>query len=128
MSEWVVQAVVVKVHDGDTITVEADLVKRDEDLGWHTRNQQRISSVIHVRILHINAPELSTPEGKTAQKAASTLLPPGTIVTLTSHALDKYGRSLGTLTLPDGTDYGTWMLEHGYAVPYEGGTRLSDSS
>lgn len=108
--EWVVQGVVINVHDGDTITV-------DVDLGWY------LTYRVHVRILHINAPELSTPEGKVAQQAAASHMPAGSIVILTSHALDKYGRSLGSLALPDGTDFGQWMLDHGYAVPYEGGAR-----
>lgn len=108
--EWIVPATVLSVHDGDTATVMADL-------GW------RITLQVTVRILHINAPELATPEGKGARDYAKTLLVVGSLVTLASKELDKYGRSLGTLTLGDGTDFGSLMIAGGYAVPYEGGPR-----
>lgn len=108
---WVVPAVVVSVHDGDTITVNADL-------GWH------ITFLVHVRIAHINAPELPTPEGKAARVFLAALLPNEfTIVMLTSHSLDKYGRTLGTIALADGRDVGAAMLAAGHAVVYEGGAR-----
>ena len=104
---WNVPGVVVYVHDGDTVTL-------DLDLGWYLTYRQ------HVRVAHINAPELSTPEGKVSAAFVIALLPPGTLVTLNSIGLDKYGRSLGEITLPDGRDLGTIMLSQGLAVPYEG--------
>ena len=104
---WNVPGVVVYVHDGDTVTL-------DLDLGWYLTYRQ------HVRVAHINAPELATPEGKLSAAFASQLLPPGTIVALSSIGLDKYGRSLGEILLPDGRDFGTIMLSMNFAVPYEG--------
>jgi len=36
---------------------------------------------------------------------------------------DKYLRLLGTITLPDGTDYGTAMIKSGSARAYDGKTK-----
>jgi micrococcal nuclease len=108
--EWTVPARVVQVHDGDTITVVCDL-------GW------KINCQVSVRIAHINAPELATPEGKAADAFVLTFCKAGDEVTLTSHSLDKYGRTLGSITLTDGRDFGTIMLAAGAALPYEGGKR-----
>ena len=102
---WRVPGIVVSVHDGDTATL-------DLDLGWFLTNRQP------VRVAHLNAPELSTPEGVLARDAARAWLPVGTKVELVSTGLDKYGRSLGVITLPDGRDFGTLMLDAGFAVPY----------
>lgn len=106
-TEWTVPATVVRVIDGDTVVVTLDL-------GWWIYKED------HVRVAHINAPELSTDAGKAARTYADMLLQPGTAVTIVSHSLDKYGRALGTITLPDGSDFGTKMLSSGHAVPYEG--------
>jgi endonuclease YncB( thermonuclease family) len=91
-------------------------VHLDIDLGFFTWIIDR-----SVRIAGINAPELSTAEGKTARDFSMTLLPVGTKVQLRSHSLDKYGRVLGSITLPDGTDYGVAMVAAGMAVLYDGG-------
>lgn len=107
---WVVPGVVVAVHDGDTVTL-------DLDLGWF------LTLRAHIRVAHINSPELVTAAGKVAAKRAKELLPVGTKVELASVGLDKYGRSLGTIALPDGRDLSATMLQEGLAVPYEGGAR-----
>lgn len=113
---WTVPGVVVRVHDGDTVLAALDL-------GWH------LLLSVSIRLAHINAPELSTPEGQTAAAFARQLLAPGAAVMVRSERLDKYGRTLATITLPtayqaaDGrttTDFGTAMLWTGNAVPYEG--------
>jgi endonuclease YncB( thermonuclease family) len=110
VNEWTVPATIQSVYDGDTVTAQADL-------GWH------ISFVVHIRLAHIDAPELRTPEGEPARSFLLSLIPVGSFVTLTSHSLDKYGRTLGTLTLADGRDVSVEMLAAGHAVPYEGGAR-----
>lgn len=98
------------MHDGDTVTL-------DIDLGWFLTSRQ------HVRVAHINAPELNTAAGKLSARRAQALLPPGTPVELLSTGLDKYGRSLGIIVLPDGRSLGDILLSEGLAVPYEGGAR-----
>jgi endonuclease YncB( thermonuclease family) len=77
--------------------------------------------VLSCRVFGINAPELSNPDGsgKAALAYAQQLCPPGTKVTVTSHGYDKYGgRFDGSLTLPDGSDFGQAMIAAGQAVPY----------
>jgi micrococcal nuclease len=99
-------AKVVRVVDGDTVHLNIDL-------GFFTWIIDR-----SVRIIGINAPELSTAEGKVARDFAMNLLPVDTHVSLNSHSLDKYGRVLGSITLPNGTDYGSAMIAAGQAVVY----------
>ena len=52
-------------------------------------------------------------------------LPEGLNVILTSTKLEKYGRVLGSLRLPDGTDYAQALVKAGHAKPYNGGTRTT---
>lgn len=110
MTVWTVPATVVEVHDGDT----ARLVL---DLGWH------ITLTENVRLLGVDAPELSTAAGKVVRDFVQGLLPAGAAVTFASHELDKYGRPLGRLTLPDGRDLSAVLIETGHGVPYDGGKR-----
>lgn len=108
---WRVHGAVVDVHDGDT-------VRLDLDLGWRVWLRDE-----RVRIAHIDAPELSTPQGKIAALALRQLLPPDTLVQVDSIGRDKYGRLLAELTLADGSSVGEYMLAKGNARPYEGGAR-----
>lgn len=106
MTTWIVPAAILDWHDADTATVRADL-------GWGIQYKTR------VRIEHCNAPELATPAGKAALAWCHAFLPPGLTVTLTSRKLEKYGRVLGSLTLPNGQDYCAALIQAGHAVPYE---------
>lgn len=110
-SAWTVPATVTDVHDGDTVRVTADL-------GWW------VQIVTLVRVVGINAPELSTPAGKAARTFALTLVKPGDRVTLVSKKLlgstEKYGRVLADLTLADGTDFAAAMIAAGHALPWDG--------
>ena len=97
-------AVVFDVHDGDTVTLVIDL-------GWDLTLKGRC------RVYGINAPELSTKEGQAARDYARVLLPLGEVVRVLSHDWDKYGgRFDGDLTLPDGRDFATLMVESGHAI------------
>jgi endonuclease YncB( thermonuclease family) len=58
---WRFRADLLDVHDGDTITVLADC-------GFNAR------MAVHVRLAGIDAPELVTPEGKTAAAALALFL------------------------------------------------------
>lgn len=102
---WTVPATVQRVIDGDTCELLLDL-------GW------RVTYRANARIIGVNAPEVSTAEGRAARDWARNLLPAGTTVTFTSKSLDKYGRPLGSVILPDGRDYATALLEAGHAAPY----------
>lgn len=110
MTTWTVPATVLEVHDGDTVRCLCDL-------GWH------ISLTTPVRVAGVDAPELSTDAGKAARDFVVGLLPAGTLVTLVSHSLDKYGRVLGSVTLPDGRDLTAVLIEAGHGVAYDGGPR-----
>lgn len=107
---WRYPATALRVLDGDTITARLNL-------GVATRY------VNGVRVQHINTPEGDTPAGVDATTYARTILPAGTPVTVTSHRLEKYGRVLGDLLLPDGHDYGTALRNAGHATAYNGGKR-----
>ena len=99
-------AVVTSWHDGDTCHIDLDL-----GFGVHEES-------FSCRIYGINAPELSTDAGKAALAYALKICPNGTNVTVVSHGWDKYGgRFDGSLTLPDGSDFGKAMLDAGQAVP-----------
>ncbi len=104
MSHWLYEGIVTKVYDADTITVDLDMGMRVWQKG------------VKVRLFGVNAPELTTPEGKVARDAVRELVPLGTRVGIMSHAFEKYGRLLGTLTLAD-INLNLWLVENGYAVP-----------
>lgn len=108
-------AVVIKEIDGDT--VHADI-----DLGFHVWLRD-----ISLRFAGINAPEISTPEGKNAAAALATLLPVGTLLVIrtTKRPDDKYGgrydawlrRADDPTPAVHNTWVNRWMVDHGYAVP-----------
>jgi endonuclease YncB( thermonuclease family) len=99
-------AVVLDVHDGDTMTLVLDL-------GFD------LTLKAHCRMKGINAPELSTTAGQDSRRFALTLAKPGDLVHTTSYGWDKYGgRYDGTVQLPDGRDFATVMLQAGMAVPF----------
>ena len=85
--------------------------------------------VDHVRISGIDTPEHVMPPAQAAcevalgihaSEVASTILHHGDAVTGTwdGHSQEKYGRLLGTVTLADGTDYGSEMVKRGVARVY----------
>ena len=104
---------VVDVRDGDTVLLDLDLGfgftlnARD----WDGRAQ------LSCRVFGINCPELNTLTGKDALAFAKTLLLPGQRCKVLSHGWDKYGgRFNGTITMEDGRDYATTMIENGHAI------------
>ena len=107
---------VVKVYDGDTITVAAYL---DSD-----------RSVIYrfsVRLNGINSPEIkgkTENEKKLAKQSRDALYNfiYGKIIKLENISMEKYGRLLADVVC-DGINVNTWMLENKYAVSYDGGTK-----
>lgn len=99
------KAVVDKVVDGDTIHMRLDI---GFDITIYGR----------CRVYGINAPEVRTAAGQTAKLFAQSLLGPGDDVSVVSHSWDKYGgRFDGTITLSDGSNFATLMLNAGHAVP-----------
>lgn len=107
-------ATLVAVHDGDTITVTVDL-------GF------RVAVTTPVRLLGINAPELSTAAGKvSAEWTRQWFGTYGTTLTIVSAKSldeygDKYGRYLATVYIRGGTQsFNDAIVAAGYALPWDG--------
>ncbi len=107
---------VIKVYDGDTITLAAKLPH-------DTSPVYRFS----VRLTGIDTPEIkgaSTREKELAKKARTALSDHilGKIVYLEDVSTEKYGRLLATVFY-ENTNINQWMLDNKYAVAYDGGTK-----
>lgn len=105
---------ILRHHDADTSWVTVDL-------GFDCAIK------ISIRWDGIDAPELSTPEGKAALAYVSGILPPATHCTLTTlkDKKEKFGRYLGTFWVrpDDETSVNQLLIDEGYAWPYAGGAR-----
>jgi endonuclease YncB( thermonuclease family) len=114
---------VVKVYDGDTITVATPL---DYTRAPIYRFQ--------VRLRGIDTPEIrgSSPEEKTAATKVRDALAAKVLnqkVFLQNIDTEKYGRVLADVFLDEPQSprqsISEWMLEHHYAVTYNGGTKAA---
>lgn len=111
---WTYYGTVLRIHDGDTFTV-------DLDLGLFITRKN-----MPVRIAGINAPELSNPSGagKAALTFLETLISVGDLLRLDSvdgQFYEKYGRLLAkpyTTRDPVPMDVAGLMLGTGHAVAY----------
>lgn len=92
-------AKVIKISDGDTITI---------------LTQQR--KQIKVRFYGIDAPELKQPYGKKSKQFLANLIA-GEVVEVDENGKDKYKRTIGTIYL-DGTDINAQIVANGYAWAY----------
>jgi len=97
------RAKVVKVHDGDTITVETDF--RDFNFP--------------VRFLNTDAPELKDPGGRDSQSwlAEKILNKEVDIIINRSQRVGKYGRLLGKI-FSEGVDINEESIRAGKATPF----------
>lgn len=107
---------VIKVYDGDTITIATKLPYND--------------SVIYrfsVRLIGIDSPEI---KGSTEIEKRLAILSRdalhklifGKIVRLEDVGTEKYGRLLANVYLDD-INVSDWMVQNGYAVKYNGGKK-----
>ncbi len=108
---------VLKVYDGDTVTVAA-----------------RVHGGLYkwsIRIRGIDTPEMNSSDGvekhkaQLAQQALQQRLMPfsvGKIVYFEDVKYDKYGRILATL-YHDGENIGNWLIGEGHAKEYNGGSK-----
>lgn len=116
MSVRVVTGELVRIVDGDTAHFILSpgwgillMPKLGEDPGYGT-----------VRIVHEDgsswdAPDLDTPaERNAAKEALATLLTVGKKYTIVSHTIEKYGRTLASIRLPDGRDVAATMVSMGH--------------
>lgn len=115
------KGIVIKVYDGDTITIASKL--------------PYISSPLYrfqVRLSGIDSPELKSKlkEEKEAamisQKALEKLLLYKTVY-LKEVGLEKYGRILSNIYVDNGDKellfVNKWLLDNKYAIPYDGKTK-----
>jgi micrococcal nuclease len=110
---------VIKVYDGDSFTIASEM--------------PFINSPIYrfsVRLSGIDCPEI---KGKTiiekelainARDALANKIMNKTI-TLKNVSLEKYGRILADVYC-DGVHINQWMLDNKFALPYDGGTKVSE--
>ena len=108
---------VIKVYDGDTITIAAKLPYSQSPV-------YRIA----VRLNGIDTPEIkgqTQKEKDLAKKIRDTLQTKlmDKIVQLKNTSLEKYGRLLADVYLDD-VCINVWMIEQGFAVAYSGGTKV----
>lgn len=95
-----VEATVLSIGDGDTITV--------------TQGNKKTK----VRLACIDAPETSqTPYGMDARRSLQALLPLGSEVTLKIKATDRYGRSVSEVTKVD-INLNQYLIASGNAFVY----------
>jgi endonuclease YncB( thermonuclease family) len=89
---------VVRVHDGDTLTLLVD----------HRQ--------IRVRLVEIDAPELGQAFGRRSRDSLAGMCA-GTTATITEHGRDRYGRALGRVTCA-GIDSNAEQVRRGLAWVY----------
>ena len=112
---------VIKVYDGDTITIACRIYN-----GYSLVEPPELYR-FSVRLNGIDSPEMKSRhenEKKLAhvsQEALSNLIF-GKIVTLQNVSMEKYGRVLADVYLGS-LNVNQWMLEGGYVVKYDGGTK-----
>ena len=107
---------VIKVYDGDTITIAAKLPYSESPV-------YRVS----VRLNGIDTPEIKgeTQKEKDLAKQVRDSLKVkimGKIVQLKNTSSEKYGRLLADVYVDD-ICINDWMIEQGFAVKYNGGTK-----
>ena len=106
-------AMVVHVYDGDTVHLVFEYF--GQLFKWH------------VRIAHVDTPELRTKnleEKKKGYEVRDKLIEliQDKIVDIVCLDFDKYGRVLAEITYND-ERIDKWLIDRGYAKPYEGKTK-----
>ena len=112
----VTQGKVIKVYDGDTITIASKLPFRNSPI-----------YKFPVRLIGIDSPEIkgkSDAEIALAKQSRDALndLIFGKTVKLRDVSTEKYGRLLANVYV-DGLHVNKWMLDNKYAIEYDGGTK-----
>jgi micrococcal nuclease len=111
------KGIVIKVYDGDTITIASKLPIKKSPL-------YRFS----VRLAGIDTPEIHGPFKEKAILAKNTLsnLVLNKEVHLKNIRNEKYGRILADVFVND-LNVNMWMLDHNHAVVYSGGKKEASS-
>jgi micrococcal nuclease len=90
--------------------VDGDTLYLNVDLGFH------VSRVTNVRLARCNAPELREVGGLEAKGALARLVTEKKLI-LRSEKVDVYGRAIGEIVLPDGSNVTDRMIADGFARP-----------
>jgi endonuclease YncB( thermonuclease family) len=107
-------------HDGGVIAGRARVIDGDTIVIGRT----------HIRLLGIDAPEsdqtctdADNRIWRCGQAATRVLLAriAGRPLTCATAGFDRYGRTLATCALPDGSDVEAWMVQQGWALAYYSG-------
>ena len=111
---------IVRVYDGDTVTIAARMQIDGVDIPKLFRYS--------VRLRRIDSPEMKTKNKKEKELAiksrdALSQLIMGKMVSFIDVEYDKYGRILAEVLTEDGINVSDWMIKCGYAVTYDGGTK-----
>ena len=116
---------VVKVYDGDTITIATKLpiIPLDKQPVYR----------FSVRLNGIDTPEMkgSDDEEKECARRAKEFMIENVMnkqVKLEDVQLEKYGRLLATVISPDNKNMNELMVQKRYAVKYDGGTKICPKS
>lgn len=112
------EGIVVKVYDGDTITIVSRLPYEDSPYYKFS-----------IRLAGIDTPEIKGKSEQEKIKAVQardelTALILNKCVELKNIQTEKYGRILADVYL-DNLHLNKWLIEQGHAVPYNGGTKQS---
>jgi endonuclease YncB( thermonuclease family) len=107
---WQGKGIIISVADGDTMHAGIDL---GFGIELHTK----------LRVAGVQAPELATIGGSDATQFLAALCPPGSVVMVNSKRLDKYGRAEAVITLEDGRDLATEIINSGHGIPADDRTK-----
>jgi len=116
IKQYIYPGEILRIVDGDTVNVRLILI--DTDLGFNAVT--RLTHDIKLRLGGINAPEMSTQEGKNAKQFLSSVLPVGSqcIVYTVKDRTEKYGRYLAWIYLDDKVCVNDLMISSGNATEY----------
>ena len=113
------EGIVIKVYDGDTITIAAKLPFAESPMyRWS------------VRLLGIDTPEMKSKDERLKQiaiKARDTLSEKimGKMIHLENVGTEKFGRVLANVIF-EGKNLNNWLLEEKLAYEYKGATKLTE--
>lgn len=113
------EGIVIKVYDGDTITIAAKLPFAESPMyRWS------------VRLLGIDTPEMKSKDERLKQiaiKARDTLSEKimGKMIQLENVGTEKFGRVLANVIF-EGKNLNNWLLEEKLAYEYKGATKLTE--
>lgn len=102
---------VVGVMDGDTI--ELRVVSSDP------RSKTRVGKNLRIRLAHVDCPEKGMPFYQKAKQFTSDKCFRKTVKIIHRNEFDRYGRLVGEVILPDGTNLNQELVKAGMAIHFK---------